>query len=175
MNYENTPTSTGSTPAQWPVDSQVAHHAGQPTLLMFLHPYCPCSRASVEELNRLLVQCRDSVSINVLFVRPRGVSNDWTDTGLRKVAESIPGVHVALDSDGREASRFGAKSSGYVVLYNPKGNLVFSGGITGSRGHSGDNAGEDAVVSLVNGSDVPLKHTDVYGCDLFDRAENTNK
>lgn len=142
---------------------------------MFLHPYCPCSRASVEELNRLLGQCQNSVSVNVLFVRPKGVADDWANTPLRKVAESIPGVHVMLDGDGTEARQFGAESSGYTVLYSSRGDLLFSGGITGSRGHAGENPGEDAVIALINGHSLPLTHSHVYGCDLFDPNGNTDK
>jgi len=175
MSYENKPGPAGETSTAWPTDSQITRQPDRATLLMFLHPYCPCSRASIEELNRLLGQCQNSVSVNVLFVRPNGVSDDWANTSLRKVAQSIPGVHVALDENGKEARRFGAESSGYVVLYNPKGELLFSGGITGTRGHEGQNAGEDAVIAMVNGRSMPLTHTHVYGCDLFDPEAKTDK
>jgi hypothetical protein len=141
-------------------------------MVMFLHPYCPCSRASLEELNRLLVQCRGTLSAHVLFVRPKGVSDDWAKTGLCKVAASIPGVQVGFDPNGDEANRFGAESSGCVVLYSPKGELLFSGGITGSRSHVGENPGEDAVIALANGEPAALNHTHVYGCTLLDNSEN---
>src|SRR6185503_7967552 len=118
---------------------------------------------------------QNSVSANVLFVRPNGVADDWANTPLRKVAQSIPGVHVALDPEGKEARQFGAESSGYVVLYNAKGQLLFSGGITGSRGHAGQNPGEDAVIAQINGHSLPLTHTHVFGCDLFDPEANPEK
>ncbi len=171
MDYEGTPTPTGATPSLWPTNSRVAREVGHSTLLMFMHPHCPCSTASVEELNRLLGRCQGAVSTHVLFIRPKGEPDDWTDTSLRKNAESIPGVHVDLDLDGEEARRFGAESSGYVVLYGPKGELLFSGGITGSRGHVGENAGENAVIDLANGRYVSLNHTKVYGCTLLDHCE----
>jgi hypothetical protein len=62
-----------------------------------------------------------------------------------------------------------------VVLYSPNGELLFSGGITGSRGHAGQNPGEDAVIALVNGRSLPLTHAHVYGCDLFDPAGNADQ
>ena len=175
LNYENTPGHAGETGVAWPAESQIVRQPDRASLVMFLHPYCPCSRASIEELNRLLAQCQNSVSVNVLFVRPKGVSDDWAHTSLRRIAESIPGVHVALDENGTEAKRFGAISSGYVVLYSPKGELLFSGGVTGSRGHAGQNPGEDAVIAQVNGHSLPLTHSQVYGCDLFDPEGTTNK
>ena len=43
----------GPTPSDWPRDSVIPLDGRRPTLLMFLHPLCPCSRASVEELAEL--------------------------------------------------------------------------------------------------------------------------
>jgi len=175
MSYENKPGPAGETTVAWPADSLITRQSDRANLLMFLHPYCPCSRASIEELNRLIGQCQNPISIHVLFVRPKGVSDDWANTSLRRVAQTIPGVQVTLDSDGKEARRFGAESSGYVVLYSPKGDLLFSGGITGSRGHEGQNPGEDAVIAMVNGRSLPLTHSQVFGCDLFDPEAKSDK
>jgi hypothetical protein len=170
LSYENKPTTAGETPATWPVDSRIARQPGRATLVMFAHPHCPCSSASVGELNRLLVRCKDPAVVHVLFVRPKGVPDDWTETSLRKSAEAIPGAHVQIDPSGVEAARFGAESSGYVVLYSPDGRLLFSGGITGSRGHAGDNAGENVVVALLNGQKATLHKTPVFGCSLQDNC-----
>src|SRR5207244_3157993 len=40
-------------PANWPANSLVRLDASRPTLVMSLHPHCPCSRASVRELSVL--------------------------------------------------------------------------------------------------------------------------
>lgn len=168
MRYENTPSSAGSTPLTWPADSQIQRHPGHSTLIMFAHPHCPCSSASVGELNRLLTRCQGLADVYVFFIRPKNVPDSWAQTTLRKSAEAIPGVKVQLDPSGLESRRFGAESSGYVVLYSPEGRLLFSGGITGARGHAGDNAGENGVVDLLNGQTISFKHTPVYGCSLLD-------
>lgn len=170
LKYENTPTAAAETPSQWPNESQITRKSDRPTLLMFAHPHCPCTEASVGELNRLLVRCQGPVAVHVLFIQPREVAEDWTKTSLRKSAEAIPGTDVQLDPDGTEAHRFGAESSGYVVLYGADGKLLFNGGITGARGHAGDNAGENVVVALVNGQHVELKHTSVFGCSLHNQC-----
>jgi hypothetical protein len=47
--------------------------------------------------------------------------------------------------------------------------LLFSGGITESRGHAGANAGENAIVSLVNTHAAERTKTFVFGCSLVDR------
>ena len=54
------------------------------------------------------------------------------------------------DDDGAEARRFGAETSGQTLLYDEHGALLFSGGITGARGHAGDNAGRASLVALLN-------------------------
>ena len=73
-----------------------------------------------------------------------------------------------IDDEGTEANRFHAATSGQTLLYDAAGSLLFSGGITGSRGHSGDNAGQTAIVSLVNSGAPRLTETSVFGCPLFD-------
>jgi len=142
---------------------------------MFAHPHCPCTQASIGELNRLLTRCQGPVAVHVLFIQPKGTSLDWTETSLRKSAEAIPGIDVQLDPDGAEAHRFGAESSGYLALYNPEGKLLFCGGITAARGHAGDNAGENVVVTLLNGQNAELKHTAVFGCSLFNQCAAPSK
>lgn len=73
-----------------------------------------------------------------------------------------------IDDNGAEANRFHAATSGQTLLYDAAGRLLFSGGITGSRGHSGDNAGQTAIVSLVNSGAAELTETSVFGCPLFE-------
>jgi hypothetical protein len=59
-----------------------------------------------------------------------------------------------------------AWTSGETMLYDASGRLVFAGGITGSRGHGGDNAGEDAVVAALLGGSGGASEAPVYGCAL---------
>jgi hypothetical protein len=106
-------------------------------------------------------------NVNVLFVKPREFSEDWTKTDLWNSAASIPGVKVMTDEDGVEATLFRSLTSGQAMLYDTKSRLVFSGGITASRGHAGDNEGRTAILSqLLNGT-VTTKQTAVFGCPLF--------
>src|SRR5438552_8947030 len=51
--YESAPGRAALTPDQWPVATRIAASHDCPTLLMFAHPQCPCTRASIENLNRL--------------------------------------------------------------------------------------------------------------------------
>jgi len=167
LNYQNAGGSTGTTPQQWPSGTQIVLDRNRDTLIMFAHPQCPCTRASVEELNRLLARSNGKAAAQVWFFKPGGFPGDWTRTGLWGSAAAIPGVAVHEDANGTESRLFGAETSGYVLLYDTRGKLLFNGGITAGRGHAGDNAGENAVVSLLAGQEVKLKRTEVYGCPLL--------
>src|SRR5712671_7486906 len=150
FNYANTPGHNGAAPSQWVADSAIQHDTIVPTLVMFAHPRCPCTRASIGELNSLMAHCQGKVSAHVVFYRPKA-GEQWPESDLWRSAAAIPGVSVRWDDDGAEARRFHAKTSGCTVMYDPNGRLLFSGGITDARGHAGDNAGRDAVAALLLG------------------------
>ncbi|MBI3721401.1 MAG: hypothetical protein HY248_02520 [Fimbriimonas ginsengisoli] len=103
----------------------------------------------------------------VLFSIPSGDPMGWSTSGLVQDASRIPGVRVVQDPDGALARRFGARTSGQTLLYDAPGRLTFNGGITALRGHSGDNDGSDAVVSLLLGQSPKHRLTPVFGCALF--------
>jgi hypothetical protein len=166
--YENGPGTSGEVPSCWPADSRIARDAGLPTLVMFAHPRCPCTRASIGELAILMARCQGQVSTHVLCFKPADSADGWEKTDIWHAAAAIPGVTVTTDTDGVEARRFGAQTSGHALLYDPKGMLLFSGGITGSRGHSGDNAGRSSVARLLNGATAERPETYVFGCSLLD-------
>jgi hypothetical protein len=165
-NYQNTPGAQGKPPAQWPQASRIKPNAQLPTLVLVIHPHCPCSRATIGELALLMAHTQGLVNANVFFVKPQGFSDDWEKTDLWKSAASIPGVIVMTDENGIEASRFKSKTSGQVMLYDVNGRLVFSGGITNSRGHSGDNEGRSALLSLLTTGTASNKESPVFGCSL---------
>lgn len=144
--------------------------AGQPTLVVFAHPRCPCSRASVGELALIMAKARGQVQARVWFYRPAGMPEDWAHTDLWHSASAIPGVSVAGDEGGAEAARFHATVSGQTLLYRGDGRRLFNGGITSARGHSGDNAGRSAVLALLQGHTFQAVETPVFGCALAGSA-----
>ena len=117
-----------------------------------------------------MAHARGQVIANVLFVKPQGFSEGWEKTDLWQSAASIPGVTVMTDENGIEASRFRSKTSGQVMLYDVNGKLAFSGGITNSRGHSGDNEGRSAILSLLTTGTVTNREAPVFGCPLFEAS-----
>ena len=111
----------------------------------------------------------------VLFYKPRQSGAEWDESALRGSAAAIPGVKVLSDVDGVEARRFGAETSGHTLLFDRDGGLLFSGGITQSRGHAGENAGERAIVSMVNNQPAAQTGTFVFGCSLGNRSQLGDK
>jgi hypothetical protein len=167
-DYANTPGVAAASPTQWPTESRIHPARDQMTLVMLAHPHCPCTRASIGELASIMAHSEGRLSAYVLFIKPAGFSEHWEETDLWQNAARIPGVKVILDADGEEARLFHAKTSGQTVLYDRDGRLLFRGGITASRGHFGDNAGEASIVSIVNAEVPDRTETSVFGCPLFD-------
>jgi hypothetical protein len=176
--FDNAPGVGAKAPARWPAESTIARAAGRPTLVLVAHPQCSCTRASLDELGEVLARTRARPKTYVLFLKPKEFSNGWVQTDSWRQAAAIPDVTVVRDDSGLEAHRFGAATSGQALLYNEDGGLLFSGGITAARGHVGDNAGRNELVSLMNRGPSARSGTlnrgqsardatSVFGCPLF--------
>jgi len=153
-------------PTTLPAGSRSADGSALPTLVLFGDPLCACTRASLDELARLMSVCRGKVTARVIFEGHPAPGQDCTRSTLWQQAAAIPGVGVSLDADGAEARRFSAFTSGQVFLYDARGRLLFCGGITGGRGQEGDNPGRSAIVALLNGDTRAPGNTPVFGCAL---------
>jgi hypothetical protein len=169
--YDNRPGTDASAPRQWPADATLVPATDRPTLLFVAHPQCSCTRASIEELGEVLARTSNHPKTYVLFLKPSTFEDGWEKTDLWRRAAALPDVIVLRDDDGREVRRFGIETSGQTLLYDSRGMLIFRGGITGSRGHAGDNAGEAALVTLLAKGQADRSETSVFGCPLFTPVE----
>jgi len=176
--YKNTPGPVGAVRTTWPVTARLAHATDQPTLLLFVHPRCTCTRATLAELDTFLPRYAGRVHACAVFWAPSDLPATWTHTDTWRTASAMPGLAVRLDPDGREAARFGVLTSGHALLYAADGRLLFSGGITPSRGHMGDSAGLEQLrralaAALHDGPARPaaaLGRAPVFGCGLDART-----
>ena len=175
FNYGTTPGQIGVVPAAWPSVSKIGRSNDRPTLVMLAHPRCPCTRASIGELAQIMARVQGRMDAYVLFFKPRQSGAEWEETALRAGTAAIPEVKVLSDVDGVEARRFGAETSGHTLLFDRDGGLLFSGGITQSRGHAGENAGERAIVSMVNNQPAARTGTFVFGCALGNGSQLGDK
>jgi hypothetical protein len=168
-NYAGTPGPSVNPPLVWPEDSALVRSGTKCTLAMFAHPHCPCTRASIRQLERLLACCGESLDTLVVFVEPPGLAHSATQSDLWRSAAAIPGVRVVEDRDGIETHRFGAATSGECRLYDSTRKLLFHGGITPARGHEGDNLGRSAIQAIADGRPAePCAPT--FGCPLSNSA-----
>ncbi|MBS1956295.1 MAG: RedB protein [Cyanobacteria bacterium SZAS-4] len=117
-------------------------------IIMFVHPKCPCSRASISEL-RNLMETFPSLKATVFFYKPATAKSGWEKTELWKTASAVENITPQIDIDGQKAKSYRVVTSGEVLLYDASERLVFSGGITGARGHVGDNLGEDTIEKIL--------------------------
>lgn len=158
--YKATPGAAGGAPAH------CAHDLPRGAVLLFLHPHCPCSRSSVAELAAVLT-ARPAAPAHVYFVRPGGAPEGWDRPALWEVVARMPNVTVHCDERGGLARRLGAKTSGHALLYDARGELRFSGGITAVRGHEGDNVGRRSLLAALDGGAPMALHYPVFGCPLL--------
>lgn len=165
--YEATPGPAEPAQDVWPAASAIVPSTDRPTLLLFLHPHCPCSRASLSELATILSEFGNQVDARILFDYPAGVSDDWWQTEMYAQALAIPGARVSLDRDNAEARCFGARTSGHALLFSQDGQLRFEGGITAGRGHVGQNAGRAAIEAILRGEHPEGAKSLVFGCPLL--------
>lgn len=133
-------------------------------LYVFFHPLCECSVASVAELHRLVEHVDGRLDVTAV-IDLAGLNPDKGASLKRRLGDAH-GIAVETDPDGTKTASFGAKTSGQALLYDPQGNLVFSGGITAARAHEGDNDGEAAIIDIVNRKKVKTRSTPVFGCAL---------
>ncbi|HEV3340978.1 MAG TPA: hypothetical protein VG125_11495 [Pirellulales bacterium] len=169
INRDVTPGETADAPGAYPREALGPAAADRPTLMMFAHPRCPCTSASLSELRQVLQTCPGAADLRIYFRTPATESADWTQTALWKEAASLCGVTLVADPDGAVARHCGVRTSGHVLLYGTDGKLRFSGGITAARGHAGETSGRSAVVAILSdGSDVG-RRSETFGCPLFDK------
>jgi len=172
-NYQNAPGRSGAALAQWPAHSSIVRPRQGAFLIMAVHPHCPCTRASLGELALLMTRLQGQLSARILFYKPKGFDAAWEKTDLWQDATRIPGVTVQADAEGVEARRFGAFTSGQTMVYDGAGRLLFSGGITPSRGHWGDSLGFQMIVSQITQPQRNPFHAPVFGCSLSSVEQGT--
>jgi hypothetical protein len=166
LQYSYTPGRPATASPEWPANPWIARVRDRPTLLVFAHPHCPCSRATVGELARIVALRKDGLSVAVFFYAPSAQPPGWARTDLWSDASAIPGVRAIEDRDGAAARVFGAFTSGEALLFGKDGRLAFHGGITPSRGHAGDSSGRDAILSLLAGKPAARNTAPVFGCSI---------
>jgi hypothetical protein len=172
-SYDARPGDEISAARHWPAASQLSRSANHPTLLIFVHPHCPCTSATLAELRQFLDTSRASADITIVLPQPQQASADFCDEPRARLEAAWPEAQVVVDRRGIETHLFQTTTSGHLLVYDPEGHLRFSGGITIARGHRGDNPGlKSLAAALVSCQEqTPTIATfPVFGCALLDAA-----
>ncbi len=157
-------------PARAPSDKTAGFFAlhrqpGRPLLVMAVHPLCPCTDASLDELGDLLARSHGSCDALLLQYHPLQGTPDWpVDITPRKLGGVA--VKVVLDEGGKIAAELGAETSGHVVFMDARGTVRFHGGLTIARGHRGKSPVQDSILTIVQGGTADLISAPVFGCTL---------
>ena len=183
--YETAAGAARGAPASWPSDSRIERGVAG-TIVMFVHPDCPCTRASLGELAAAIDDAHAADAADAAHATHAAHAAHAADAahaaqaaaprvvlvavGSGDVATArVPGAIAFRDPDAAEARRFGAETSGFVLYYDAGGALRFAGGVTGSRGHTGDNVGRELLArALRGGPDAApgIALHAVFGCAL---------
>lgn len=166
LGYHNVPGQRSDLGTVWPTNNSIKLDTQRANLMVFIHPQCPCSVASLNELARIQSICGIRLNTHVIFYSPSGMG--WEDTSKVRQALAIPNIHITNDVDGQLAQQFGALTSGHALLYSSNGRRIFSGGITPARGHEGENLGRSSIVQYVLEGETEYERTNVFGCPIFD-------
>lgn len=141
--------------------------AGRPRVLLFAHPRCSCTRASIAELTHVVEA--HALRATVVFWQPERADAEWRSSPTIDMVQQHPLLDAAWDPGGKVCRSFDAATSGQCLVYDANGRLRFSGGITAGRGHEGANEGRQTVDRLLSESGDPPTgvHTfPVFGCRL---------
>lgn len=164
--------STFANPA--PVVNGMTTLSERPTLYLFVHPRCPCTRATITQLDRVLtasgLEQTELPEVVIVATIPSSAGendSDWRKSDTLRRASELPNATVQYDAGGVKARSFGAQASGSVALYAADGRLLFAGGVTASRGHEGDCLGaEQLLQQIIDPNDQIPATAPALGCLL---------
>ena len=165
--YSNKAGATGNPPESLSATVPVTDRTKPYQLLMFVHPRCSCTHASIRELKRLLTHCSESVSCTFFSFLPSGETEEWAQSGILKSINDLPDVKVLDDINGEWATAFGVRTSGHILLYDSEQKLRFSGGITISRGHEGTSRANSILAGLITDRVQSSHSYPTFGCPIL--------
>src|SRR5258708_2763285 len=70
--YADTPGHPAPPPSGWPAGAPIRPDLNHATLLVFAHPQCPCSSATIGELALIMANSRDRARATVFLYIPQG-------------------------------------------------------------------------------------------------------
>ncbi|WP_286766000.1 MULTISPECIES: RedB [Rhodopirellula] len=144
--------------------------ADQTTVLIFYHPHCPCTRATIRCMERMIASFASQPNIVAYAFIPSGEVDSWIESETTDKLRSFGNVSIVADHDAKASRQFDVATSGHVLVYNDA-RLSFSGGITPSRGHEGSCDSGAAFLNSINGESNQRVKWPVFGCAIVSPSE----
>lgn len=123
------------------------------------HPLCPCSSASLQLLKRATKEFLSGARVTAYFVGNEVHSKNTS------IARTIPHATVKYITETESAQRFGEATSGQVFVWK-QGQLVFSGGLTDSRGEEAAGSAYQTLLKQVEGQSKEPMVLPTFGCPV---------
>ena len=176
INYSSTPGESSKWSEPWPEQSQLKFEPDKFNFVVFLHPECDCSKATLNQIEEIVKDAgSEKIHYLAVFLLPEKMRIAWGESDLLKRTRGIKNLQIYID-DQKEFQRFGVKTSGQTLIFGPSKDLLFSGGLTVARGHIGVSMGQDFVLSLFKGRDLAknkidkkINLTPVFGCQTEEK------
>lgn len=170
-DYSSRPGSPANITVEFPENLPSNEKNNLPKIFVFFHPKCPCSSATISELEHLIADTQNLAVTTVFFYKPVNESDEWVKTNLWETAKQIPTVEIEIMNED-EMSKFGVITSGQTIVYDSQDNLIFSGGITVGRGHEGESLGRKSIENYLKTGEIETDKTAVFGCILTSPETN---
>jgi hypothetical protein len=157
-------------PAKNPTDFPAPFAADETTsssrIVLFAHPFCPCTKATLSELEESLSRLPANVAVAVVFVTVGLPPAEVSASPLMAMARSLPHVTVKQDDAGHLACSYGATVSGETFFVDSRGRVLYHGGLTPARGHQGDATGQTLLEQVARGKREGPCAAPIFGCSL---------
>ena len=155
-------------PADAPSESQASPEGH---LLVFAHPKCPCTPATLRSLARLLPNAATSPKVTVFVMVPASADQAvWARDAVTQISRVLPHSTILADPGGETAQRYGVRTSGQILYYTSAGVLAFEGGITPGRGHEGRSTTQHRLLDALATNTPADPPSPVFGCALHNRS-----
>ena len=178
--YASTPGEQFAAPALW---NPHAAHASTPHLIVFIHPGCSCTHATLQQLDKLLQSPHPPVRLTLAVYQSKALITQHqasfdSSSYLHPAHDKLAEFRQLSDWNGALARSLGAVTSGQILLYSAAGQLLFQGGITEERAHLGDNDSADSLLTAINSTARPFPNLHltstkaitphpVFGCSIL--------
>src|SRR5437867_11128633 len=90
---------TIAAPSSLPAALATAKPSGRAQLFVALHPRCPCSRATVRELAKILTRSARASDVTVLMYKPADQPDRWLEGALAEDCRRM-NCQIRPDPDG---------------------------------------------------------------------------